>query len=334
VREERVVIDLDLSHAEAGQELAVFAGDVRYYLSLDPKQLPSKYLYDRLGSALFDAICALPWYRITRAERRLLRSVGSEIMREAAPLKTLVELGPGSGAKLEMLIASAGAEAASRLDVHLVDLSPAALSMSARTVSALGVSRIVPHRASYEAGFERAARSLEPGRAMVALLGSNIGNFDPPNAEALLVAIHRGLSTGDVVLVGADLVKNERELLDAYDDPLGVTAAFNRNLLVRINRELGGTFDVQQFRHAALWNDGQSRVEMHLVALSDQEVRIPRCDLVVEFRAGESIWTESSYKYRPGEIEALLDRAGFVTGGQWIDRGDAFALTLGVRKDA
>jgi len=327
------VIDLDLSNASAGEELSAFAGDVRYYLSLDPKQLPSKYLYDHLGSALFDAICELPWYHITRSERRLLRSVGSEIMGEAAPLTTLVELGPGNGAKLETLIASAGADAASRLDVHLVDLSPAALSMSAQAVRTLGVRRIVTHRASYESGFEQAARSLEPGRTMVALLGSNIGNFDPPGAGALLGAIHRGLSAGDVVLVGADLVKNERELVEAYDDPLGVTAAFNRNLLVRINRELGGTFDVRQFGHLALWNDDESRVEMHLVAASQQRVRIASCDLAVEFAAGESIWTESSYKYRPGEIDALLDHAGFRPAGLWIDPAGAFALALGVRKD-
>jgi dimethylhistidine N-methyltransferase len=334
MRQERVVIEHALTPAETAEELAAFARDVHYYLSLDPKQLPSKYLYDNLGSALFDAICELPWYGITRAERRLLQRVGGEIMHAAGPLRTIVELGPGSGVKLKTLIASGGADVAPNLEVHLIDLSGAALSMATRTIGELGVARIVPHRASYETGFERASQSLEPGPAMVALLGSNIGNFDPPGAEAFLGTIHRGLAPGDAILIGVDLVKSERELLDAYDDPLGVTAAFNRNLLVRINRELGGHVDVRQFGHRALWNGEESRVEMHLVSRVDQGARVEACDLTIEFREGETIWTESSYKYHRREIETLLERSGFLAAGQWIDHADGFSLTLGVRRAA
>jgi len=159
-------------------------------------------------------------------------------------------------------------------------------------------------------------------------LGSNIGNFDPPGADEFLLGVRAALASGDALLVGTDLVKPERDLLLAYDDPLGVTAAFNRNLLVRINRELGGDFDVSAFRHLARWNAPESRVEMHLVAERDQQVHIPGASLEVSFEAGETIWTESSYKYRPDQVVEMLERAGFHIVEQWIDAADGFALTL------
>ena len=164
---------------------------------------------------------------------------------------------------------------------------------------------------------------------MLALfLGSNIGNFDPPGADAFLRGIRSALVRSDVFLIGADLVKPERDLLLAYDDPLGVTAAFNRNLLVRINRELGGDCDVEAFSHRAIWNAAESRVEMHLVSRRCQRVRIPAAHLEFELADGESIWTESSYKYRPEDVARMLERAGFRLMEQWIDAEDAFALTL------
>jgi uncharacterized SAM-dependent methyltransferase len=159
-------------------------------------------------------------------------------------------------------------------------------------------------------------------------LGSNIGNFDPPGADEFLLGVRASLASGDSLLLGTDLVKPERELLLAYDDPLGVTAAFNRNLLVRINRELGADFDVDAFRHRALWNAAESRVEMHLVAERAQQVRIPGASLEVAFEAGETIWTESSYKYRPDDVQKILERAGFSRVAQWIDEAAGFALTL------
>ena len=180
----------------------------------------------------------------------------------------------------------------------------------------------------------QAAGDTAAGRALALFLGSNIGNFDRPGAEAFLRGIRASLRRGDALLIGADLVKPERDLLLAYDDPLGVTAAFNRNLLVRINRELGGDFDVDQFVHRAVWEPGPSRVEMHLVSRIPQRVRIAAAGAEAGgegefvFAEGETIWTESSYKYLPEEIVLNLERAGFRLLKQWSDRVDGFALTL------
>ena len=307
---------------------AQFALDVEYYLAQQPRQLPSRYLYDPLGSALFDAICHLPWYRITRAEIRLLAGHGRAIFDAWKQGDTIVELGGGNGEKLVTLV-EAGRRGATSLDLHLIDVSANALSTSARVLSALGRVRVVTHEAPYEIGLEEVRRErFGAGRMLALFLGSNIGNFDPPGADAFLRGIRSALVRSDVFLIGADLVKPERDLLLAYDDPLRVTAAFNRNLLVRINRELGGDCDVEAFSHRAIWNAAESRVEMHLVSRRRQRVRIPAAHLEFELADGESIWTESSYKYRPEDVAHMLERAGFRLMEQWIDEEDAFALTL------
>jgi len=305
------------------------AGDVQYYLTLAPRQLPSRYFYDPLGSALFEAICELPWYRITKAERALLERHARAIFARVDPLVTLVELGPGSGDKLAALVRRGGAPP-HRLTVHLVDISAAALDLAGRTLAALDADLlVVPHQATYESGLvEAMAMRGTNGRSLTLFLGSNIGNFDPPGADAFLFGVRASLASGDSLLVGTDLVKPERDLLLAYDDPLGVTAAFNKNLLVRINRELEGDFDVSAFRHRAVWNAAASRVEMHLQAASLQHVRIPGASLEVTFQEGETIWTESSYKYQPDEVVRMLERAGFRRVDQWVDEANGFALTL------
>jgi L-histidine N-alpha-methyltransferase len=314
--------------ADRPSAIARFAIDVEYYLALTPRQLPSRYFYDALGSALFEAICQLPWYRVTRAERRLLARYGREILARVEPLSTLVELGPGSGEKLAALIA-AGRLRRQRLTVHLVDVSAAALDLAHRTLSTLDDLEIVHHEATYEAGLEEVAAERPPaGRTLTLFLGSNIGNFDPPGADAFLRTIRSALSAGDALLVGADLMKPERELLLAYDDPLGVTAAFNRNLLVRINRELHADFEVAAFRHRAAWNAAASRIEMHLVSTRRQRVRIAAASLDIEFAEGETIWTESSYKYEPENLVGVLEQTGFRRLAQEIDAEDGFALTL------
>jgi dimethylhistidine N-methyltransferase len=311
---------------------AQLAADVHYYLALSPRQLPSRYFYDDLGSALFDAICALPWYGITRAETRLLAAHGCAILGGVPGLKTIIELGPGNGAKLATLVES-GHRSADRLDLRLVDISPSALDLAARTLAGLPDVHITTYEAPYEAGLMQAAGDTHAGRALVLFLGSNIGNFDRPGAEAFLRSLRASLRRGDALLMGADLLKPERNLLLAYDDPLGVTAAFNRNLLVRINRELGADFDVDQFAHRAVWEPGRSRVEMHLVSRIAQRVHIPGTDAGhqagdIVFAEGETIWTESSYKYGADEIAVNLKRTGFRVLQQWIDREDPFALTL------
>jgi L-histidine N-alpha-methyltransferase len=302
-----------------------FAADVRYYLSLTPRQLPSRYLYDDLGSALFEAICRLPWYRITRAELQLLAAHGDNIFCRLPSLSNIVELGPGNGEKLRTLL-----QAASRrgtIDIHLIDVSASALEVAARTIASVGDVRVLTHEAPYDSGLREATRQAT-GRTLVAFLGSNIGNFDPPGASAFLQNIRARVEKGDAVLLGADLVKPAEQLLIAYDDPLGVTAAFNRNLLLRMNRELGASIDLDGFSHRAVWNSEQGRVEMHLVARTDQPLRIPRAHVDARLSAGEVIWTESSYKYVPEQIDDLLRSCGFRPIAQWIDRDDGFALTM------
>jgi dimethylhistidine N-methyltransferase len=312
----------------ADQTIAQFVADVQYYLVQSPRQLPSRYFYDELGSALFEAICRMPWYGITRAESRLIAGHGRDVFRRLGSLSRIVELGSGSGDKLRMLVQAAGSRGAP-LDVHLIDVSPSALEVSARMLDSVDDLRVIVHQATYEAGLAEVERdAVARARTLVLFLGSNIGNFDPPGAEEFVRAVRASLRRGDALLVGADLVKAERDLLLAYDDPLGVTAAFNRNLLVRINRELGGTIDVGAFAHRAVWDATASRIEMHLVARSPQHVHVGAARLDFDMAPGEPIWTESSYKYRPEDVTELLERCGFRLAAQWIDPADPFALTF------
>lgn len=320
------------------------AADVQYYLQLSPRQLPSRYFYDDLGSALFEAICALPWYGVTRAEARLLARHRDDVFARAGRVSTFVELGSGSGHKLRTLLTSPAR--VGRATAHLIDVSPAALAAAERVLRDLDGLAVVPHEAEYEDGLELFSNAPHgTGAAMALFLGSNIGNFDRPGAESLLRSLRGSLARHDVLLLGADLVKPEADLLLAYDDPLGVTAAFNRNLLLHLNRQLGADFDPAAFAHRAIWNAAASRVEMHLVSTRRQQVSVPGADLTVDFDEGEPIWTESSYKYQPdgpGSIIELVERAGSAGGdgqagshprafemdSQWIDREAGFALTL------
>jgi dimethylhistidine N-methyltransferase len=303
----------------------LFAAEVTEYLQRTPRQLPSKYFYDDLGSALFEAICRLPWYRVTRAETRLLATHAREILRPLARPLSFAELGCGSGEKLALFAANSGE---GPLPVQLIDVSQAALDMASHRLQADGFTSIVTHKATYQDGLVRAATSRPAHGAMLVLfLGSNIGNFDPPVADAMLRAFRERLRAGDALLLGADLVKPEADLLLAYDDPLKVTAAFNRNLLRRINDELGGTFDLDGFIHRAVWRPVERRVEMHLVSVRPQVVRIAATGLEVSFERDEPIWTESSHKYEAAQVVEMGEAAGFRASGQWIDERAQFALT-------
>jgi L-histidine N-alpha-methyltransferase len=305
-----------------------FAADVRRDLALTPKQLQSKYLYNGLGSALFEAICRLPWYRITRAEARLLARFSAEMVAPLADPITIVELGSGSGEKLAVLAESLRSRR-KRVLVHLIDISADALELSERTLGALEHVSVVGHRATYEEGLRHAALQRPPqGTMLVLFLGSNIGNFDRTAADEFLAGIREALRPGDALLLGADLVKPERELLLAYDDPLGVTAAFNKNVLQRINTELLADFDLSAFDHHAVWVPRERRVEMRLASRRPQTVRIPRADVEASFVEGEWIWTESSYKYAAEEVVAMGAAAGFRLHEQWIEADARFALTL------
>ncbi len=305
-----------------------FATDVRRDLALVPRQLQSKYLYDPLGSSLFEAICRLPWYKITRAESRLLSVHAGTIVSAIAEGSTIVELGCGNGEKLVLLAESLQARGVSA-NVHLIDVSSQALEQTERRLRRLEHFSVMGHQSTYEVGLRNAVASRQgAGPMLVLLLGSNIGNFDTPAAGAFLERIRQTLAPGDLLLLGADLVKPEPDLLLAYDDPLGVTAAFNRNLLVRINRELGADFDLDLFRHRAVWNAEYQRIEMHLVSLADQQVHVPAAGVTAAFSAGEYIWTESSYKYTARQVVELGRDASFTTVHQWVDEDARFALTL------
>jgi L-histidine Nalpha-methyltransferase len=305
---------------------AGFAADVRRGLTEIPKRLPAKHFYDPLGSQLFEAICLLPWYPITRAELLLLELYAGEMVEPLGHIDAVVELGCGSGTKLS-LIAKA-LDGRGPLDVHLIDVSGKAIELSERTLSELSHVTVHPHCTTYEQGLRSLSRSDQSGRKLVLFLGSNIGNFDPEDALALLAAIRRSSRPGDGLLLGADLVRAERELIDAYADPLGVTAAFNKNVLLRINTELGGAFDLDQFCHRAVWNARASRVEMHLVSRRRQRVFVSDLDLEVTFDEGETIWTESSYKYTPQRIVQLGREADFSVERQWVEPDFGFATTL------
>ena len=307
------------------ERLEPFAADVRAGLLARPKSLPPRWFYDALGSALFEAICRLPWYRITRAELSLLSRHGGEIAARFGAQASIVELGVGSGEKLSTLVAAVAPRPLPR--VHLIDVSPRALEMAAAVLAPYEGLSIVTHEATYEEGLERAAADRW-GRQVVLFLGSNLGNFDPAAAAGLVFRIAALSRPGDLLLLGLDLVKPEGELRLAYDDPLGVTAAFNKNVLQRMNAELGAEFDLAAFAHEARWDPAAGRVEMHLVSLRPQEVRVPGARLSVRFDRGESIWTESSYKFDLERIQALAREAGLTIDAQWTDPDAAFALTL------
>ena len=309
---------------------AAFAADVARDLRLTPKQLQSKYLYDALGSSLFEAICRLPWYRITRAESRLLVRHANAVVDAVADTTgaTIVELGCGSGEKLAVLAEALQSRGGSAR-VHLIDISSQALEQTEQRLTRLEHFSVVGHQSTYEDGLRRAAAARDAESPMlVLLLGSNIGNFDAPAAIDFLRRIRASLEPGDLLLLGADLVKPQPDLLLAYDDPLGVTAAFNRNLLVRVNRELGGNFDLDAFVHVAVWNADEQRIEMHLESMVAQTVTVTAAGIRVPFEAGERIWTESSYKYTPDQIDQMGNDTGFRTRDQWIDDEAQFALTL------
>lgn len=314
--------------ANASRFTREFADDVRRDLALSPKQLQSKYLYDALGSTLFEAICRLPWYKITRAERSLLNRYADQMV---APLEgdiTIAELGGGSGEKTAIL-SEAVRQRQCRLAVHLIDISQAALAQSERTVGQLQHVSAVGYRATYEAGLRIVAKNRPAsGTLLVLFLGSNIGNFDPPAALEFLRKIRRTLRPGDALLLGTDLVKAEAGLIQAYDDPLGVTAAFNKNLLARMNAELGANFHLHAFDHRAIFNQKESRVEMHLVSKRAQVVQIPEANCSVSFEKGEYIWTESSYKFHANTVLALAAKAKFRCHEVWLDPGSQFASNL------
>ena len=312
-------------HPIVNRVATTFAEDVARDLVQSPKRLQPKYLYDALGSTLFDAICRLPWYKITRTEMALLTQHKDLLVADLTG-GTIVELGCGSGEKLE-IVASALRRIDAVVQVHLVDISRQALRQTRDRLDPLELP-VILHETTYEQGLREVVPHRDPRSPMLVLfLGSNIGNYEPADAAALLRSVRAVMRDGDTFVLGADLTKPDHELILAYDDPLGVTAAFNKNLLVRMNTELGADFDLLSFEHRAIWNADASRVEMHLVSTKRQEVRIPGAQLLLRFDRGEHIWTESSYKYTAPQVRGLGTAAGFRVMDQWIDERSGFALT-------
>ncbi|MGB6630494.1 MAG: L-histidine N(alpha)-methyltransferase, partial [Terriglobales bacterium] len=296
-----------------------FASDVRAGLTRPgQKELLSKYLYDDVGSALFEVISHLPEYGLTRADERLLQRHANEIVERLDAPVAVAELGSGSGKKTRWIL-----EALSRWQrtfYYPVEISRSALAMCERELSDIDSISIVGFEREYLDGLlEVAAHRQRNQRLFVLFLGSTIGNFDRPAGIKFLAEVRHILMPGDSLLLGTDLEKPGAQLLKAYDDEIGVTAAFNLNLLARINRELDADFDLRQFTHVARINHEARSVEMHLQSKRRQTVRIPAADLRVEFREGETIWTESSHKYSAGEIFQMALDAGFCCQTQWID---------------
>jgi dimethylhistidine N-methyltransferase len=313
----------------AQYSIAEFAGEVRAGLTrLGQKELPSKYFYDEVGSALFDVITLLPEYGLSRADERLLREHAEGMVRPLISSPVVVaELGSGSGKKTRWIL-----EAIARRQpttYYPIEISPAALTQCAKELGQLDRVSVIGVERAYVEGLASVVADRRAGqRLLVLFLGSTIGNFDRGPAQKFLGEVRRRLQTGDALLLGADLAKPLEQLLRAYDDSLGVTAAFNLNLLARINRELGADFDLRAFEHFARYDEIERRIEMHLVSRRRQEVSIPGAGCSVFFKEGETIWTESSYKYTADEIVQLGETCGFRAEKQWVDDEWPFAETL------
>jgi dimethylhistidine N-methyltransferase len=294
-----------------------------------PKWLPSWLFYDAAGSRLFEQITELPEYYLTRTERGILHSYAAEMIDLAAgpDALRLVELGAGSASKTSLLLKTA----VDRQDTVIyepVDVSASALQAAQdRLEREIPGALVAPRVMDYTRDFTLDA-PFYGERRMVLYIGSSIGNFEPHEALELLQKVRAALNPKDTILLGVDLVKDERTLLAAYDDRAGVTAAFNRNILARLNRELGANFDPETFAHRAQWNAGRSRMEMHLESLGTQRVDIPALDLRLHFTRGETIHTENSFKYKPGQVEATLAAAGFAPVKTWNDPRHWYSVCL------
>src|SRR5580700_874943 len=305
-----------------------FAADVRTGLTKPgQKELLSKYLYDDVGSALFEVISRLPEYGLTRADERLLRRHARDIIERLATPVAVAELGSGSGRKTRHVLEALCRR--QRTAYYPIEISPSALAMCERELSDIESISILGFEREYLDGLLEVAAHRSTGQHLLVLfLGSTIGNFDRQAGIEFLTEVRRILLPGDSLLLGTDLEKSSVQLLAAYDDALGVTAAFNLNLLARINRELDADFELAQFEHVAKINPEARSVEMHLRSTCRQRVHVPAAELVVEFVEGETIWTESSHKYSPEEISPMARTAGFRCEAQWIDEQWPFAENL------
>jgi L-histidine Nalpha-methyltransferase len=316
------------THNISSDARAALSRDVREGLTrAGQKELPSKYLYDELGSALFEAICLLPEYGLNRAGGRLMQRHAETIVRSLPRPVVVAELGSGNGTNTRWLLEALARREAVRY--FPIDISPLALSRCWQELGQMDSVSLVGLERAYLDGLAEVAARRGPGECLLVLfLGGTIGNFDRPAAAAFLSQVRRILQPGDVLLLAADLEKSVPQLLQAYDDPTGVTAAFNLNLLARINRELGANFALAQFRHLVRWQQDERRIEMHLQSQIKQLVHIPGAACDVSFEESETIWTESSHRYNASELIKLASTAGYSCQAQWIDHEWPFAYSL------
>jgi len=310
------------------RDVSEFAAEVRASLTKSgQRELPSKYLYDEVGSALFETICVLPEYGLTRADARLLQRNAREIVKRLPSPVHVAELGSGSGKKTRWILEALSAR--QRTYYFPIEISPTALAACEKELGQIDLVSVVGYEQPYLEGLRTVAQKRVAGEHLLVLfLGSTIGNFDRGAGEDFLRSVRRTLRKGDALLLSTDLEKNIEEELLAYDDAAGVTAAFNKNLLARINRELGADFDLGQFSHEARWNSEERRIEMHLRALTRQRVEVPAAGLCMTLDEEETIWTESSHKYRLGEAAEMGERTGFRCAGEWVDEEWPFAQNL------
>ncbi len=302
------------------------ASVVREGLGATAKWLPAKLFYDEVGSELFEQITELPEYYLTRTERSIFERFAADILQAAGPILTLVELGAGTATKTSILIEEL-LRRQPRALFYPIDVSPSALQEAALQLGRqFPQLRVNPVVADYTGGVE--ALNRISGRKLVLYIGSSIGNFEPDDSVRLLRRIRRTLRSGDALLLGADFAKSSKILIPAYDDAQGVTAAFNKNVLARINRELEADFDLDAFRHLAIWNRRCSRMEMHLESTVAQQVFVPPLDMDIAFTAGERIHTENSYKYTMEMIESILRESGFKLEQSWHDPQKWFGVHL------
>jgi dimethylhistidine N-methyltransferase len=317
-----------LVHAITANPSFEFAADVRAGLGrAGQKELPSKYLYDDLGSALFEAISALPEYGLTRADERVLRRNASDIVERLTRPVAVAELGSGSGRKTRAILEALCRH--QRTSYYPIEISHSALAMCEKQLGDIDCISILGFEREYLDGLlEVAAKRKQGQQLFILFLGSTIGNFDRAAGIDFLCKVRAIINPGDAMLLGTDLEKSTAQMLAAYDDELGVTAAFNLNLLSRVNRELDADFDLRQFEHVARINREERSVEMHLRSKRRQSVSIPASDLTVEFREGETIWTESSHKYTSDEVFRIAKDSGFTCQAQWIDQHWPFAESL------
>jgi L-histidine Nalpha-methyltransferase len=306
------------------------ASAVRDGLASHPKHLPPWLFYDEAGSRLFDQITEIPEYYLTRTERGILERHAGEMIAAASGGRRLriAELGAGSADKTRLLLCAAVRQQGAVV-YEPIDVSRTALAEARERIEReIGAVSVVPQVMDYTDGLALATPERNE-RRLVLYIGSSIGNFEPEDAAAVLRRVHEALVPGDSLLLGVDLVKDEATLVAAYDDPAGVTAAFNGNLLVRLNRELRANFDADAFTHVAEWNPRASRIEIYLESRAAQTVDLPALETRVRFAAGERIHTENSYKYREGQAERLLCNAGFKPVSRWTDPRGWFAVYLG-----